>query len=282
MQLYKFVASKDAVLNMARGNLKFTPIEQLNDPMELVPELVPSDVVESLKALREVGMSEEQFEWLGQQEVLLNLLAPEEIVLRRPKTLAEANRMLTISAYDNLGYMRTKLVSTVKSIRAKVGVLSLTARWDSLAMWAHYASNANGFVVILDNLHEAFPGDGTGSLNVPKPVTYTSEFRGMTFDPATQDRLFFSKFAEWSYEQEWRVVLPLAQCRHVVPPGLYLKTIEAHHFAGVICGRNVPDDIIATLKSELSAINPAAEIKVARIEGAKITLAAYQQPASHA
>ena len=37
MRLFKFVGSKSAVLNMARGTLKFTPLDELNDPSELTP-----------------------------------------------------------------------------------------------------------------------------------------------------------------------------------------------------------------------------------------------------
>ena len=72
-------------------------------------------------------------------------------------------------------------------------------------MWAHYADLARGFVVVFENLEQSFKGDETGSLNIPKPVVYAEQFLGMTFDPSTQDRLFFSKLSDWSYEREWRV-----------------------------------------------------------------------------
>jgi hypothetical protein len=48
-------------------------------------------------------------------------------------------------------------------------------------MWAHYAEQAKGFVVIFDRLDRVFKGDETGSLNVTKPVDYTEEFLGMTY-----------------------------------------------------------------------------------------------------
>jgi hypothetical protein len=31
MRLFKFVGSQSAVLNVARGSLKFTPLDELND-----------------------------------------------------------------------------------------------------------------------------------------------------------------------------------------------------------------------------------------------------------
>jgi hypothetical protein len=37
MRLFKFVASKSAILSIASGSLKFTPIDDLNDPSELTP-----------------------------------------------------------------------------------------------------------------------------------------------------------------------------------------------------------------------------------------------------
>ena len=58
-------------------------------------------------------------------------------------------------------------------------------------------------------LEQEFPGDGTGSLNVVKPVRYVEDLVGLTHDPSTQDNLFFSKFEDWRYEREWRVVSAL-------------------------------------------------------------------------
>jgi hypothetical protein len=87
-------------------------------------------------------MTQDQFDWLQRQGAVLDLLSPEEKILDAPRTLAEANRMLSISAFDNLDYMEKKLFTTVRNIRARVGILSLSQRYDSLLMWAHYADLA--------------------------------------------------------------------------------------------------------------------------------------------
>lgn len=278
MQLYKFVASSSAVTNMARGSMKFTPIVQLNDPTEMIPVIDRTAVRDSLVRLRQAGLSQHQFEWLVRQEATLDLLAPREKVLRAPRSLEEANRMLTLSAYDNLEYMQRKLFATVESIRAKVGILSLTERYDSLPMWAHYADQAKGFVVRLEKLDAAFPGDATGSLNVPKPVSYAATFSGMTFDPATQDRLFFSKLADWSYEREWRIVMPLSQCRHVMPADLRLHDIAASHVTAVICGWRVSANDVASLRDDLARIGLPAAVIQARLDGARVVLDERPQP----
>lgn len=97
-----------------------------------------------------------------------------------------------------------------------------------------YADQAKGFVVIFEGLERSFKGDDTGSLNVPKRVMYTERFMGMTFDPSTQDRLFFSKLSDWSYEREWRVVTALEACRRSSDGKLYLRDVAPLHLAGLI------------------------------------------------
>jgi hypothetical protein len=270
-RLFKFVASPAAIINMARGSFKFTPIAELNDPSELTPIMDRAAVRRSLSQIRESGLTEEQFAWLHCQEAVLDLLAPGEKVLTAPASLEEANRMLSIRAYDDLDFMERKLFSTIRTIRERVGILSLTERYDSLPMWAHYADLARGYVAVLEDLRRSFPGDRTGSLNVPKPVSYADRFLGMTFDPATQDRIFFSKLSDWSYEREWRVVTQLNACE--TPDGrLRLRNVGPGHLTEVICGWRVEPSDAAALREKLGRIDPGIRIVLARLEGGIVTL----------
>jgi len=272
MRLFKFVGSKSAVLNMAKGWLKFTPLDELNDPSELTPVMDRAAVRSSLELLRTNGLTQDQYDWLVRQGAVLDVLAPQGKVLNAPKTLAEANRMLSISAYDNLDYMERKLFAAIETIRAKVGILSLSERYDSLPMWAHYTNQAKGFVVIFENLERSFNGDETGSLNVPKPVVYTERFIGMTFDPATQDRLFFSKLSDWSYEREWRVVTALDACRRSSDGKLYLRDVTPLHLTGVIRGWRVGAEDLSSLRDDLKRVNPNARLIAATLDGGRVIL----------
>lgn len=272
MRLFKFVASRSAVLNMARGALKFTPIDELNDPSELTPVMDRAAVRSSLELLRENGLTEDQFVWLRRQEAVLDRLAPAEMVLRAPRTIAEANRILSLAVYEDLDYMENKLFSTIKSIRAQVGILSLSERYDSLPMWAHYADLARGFVVVLENIDRSFAGDTTGSLNAPKRVDYAERFIGMTYDPSTQDRLFFSKLLDWSYEREWRVVTALQDCSRSLDGKLYLRDVDPLHVTGVICGWRVNADDIQSLRNDLPRTNHNLRLVSAILDGGTVNL----------
>jgi hypothetical protein len=265
MCLFKFVPSKSAVLNMAKGSLKFTPINQLNDPSEMIPVMDDHAVRSSLQSLRADGLTTKQFQWLRHQSATLDLLAPEKKILNVPKSLAEANRKLASKDYDDFKLMQKEQFDTINIIRERVGILSLSDRFDSLPMWAHYADLAKGFVVRFDNLKRSFPGDKTGSLNIPKPVTYRDRLPGMTFDPSTQDHLFFSKLSDWSYEREWRVVTALSACR--LDGSLYLRDVLPDHMTGVICGWRADPEDVKWLRKELTRVNSGASLVSAFMDG---------------
>jgi len=270
--LYKFVGGQTAVRAIARGALKFTTIAELNDPSELVPHMDRDAVLASLVAIRRTGYTPEQFEWLGRQEALLRLLSPETRVLSRPSTIQRANRTLALSVYDNLEFMEQQLLKTISLIRSRVGVLSLTARFDSLPMWAHYGALAKGYVLRFDNLDSEFPENSTGSLNVVKPVNYVDDLVGMTHDPLTQDNLFFSKFQDWSYEREWRVVSALSSCQLSSDGKMHLRHISPSLVTGVICGWNAPDDEVSSLAADLSCTNPDLEMLAASLDRGHVCL----------
>jgi len=272
MRLFKFVSSRDAILSMAQGLLKFTPIDDLNDPSELTPIMDRAAVRSSLQTLRRNGHTDEQLIWLRHQDAIFDLLAPEEKVIGAPKSRKEADRILRSSIFDDLDYMERKLFSTIKLIRSRVGIMSLSERFDSLPMWAHYAKLAHGFVAVLDNLEDSFAGDATGSLNVTKRVTYVQRYIGMTFDPCTQDRIFFSKLSDWSYEREWRVVTALSACKKASNSNLFLRTLKRSPLRGVICGWRIREDEISALTNDLHSVDRRIQIILAHLDGGVVSL----------
>ena len=247
MVLYKFVSSLTSVVKIAAGKLKFTPISELNDPNELAPFYEWTEVKASLQGLRAKCFTEEQFVWLQRQGATFDKLAPGARKAPMPRSIADANRMLHAAAYDNEVLMRREFEGLVRTIQERVGVHSFAATYDLLPLWAHYADNARGFVIRYEGMADEFPGDVTGSLSHLKPVRYAPEPQHVTFDPATQDRLFFSKFDAWSYEQEWRVVLALDDCTQEIlrantgdpastAKTLHLRSVPPERVTGVVCG----------------------------------------------
>ena len=226
----------------------------------------------SLRSIRESGYNLEQFKWLECQEIVLRLLSPETRIFSRPATIDEANRLLKLSAYDDIDLMERQLLSTISLIRSRVGVLSLTECFKSLPMWAHYGAQARGYVLRLEGLDQKFAQDDTGSLNILKPVKYVEDLVGMTHDPATQDNLFLCKFQDWSYEREWRIISPLSVCTISADRRMHLRCVAPSIVTGIICGWNVSEKAIGLLAGDLSRTNPDLSMYRAVLDRGRVQL----------
>jgi hypothetical protein len=270
--LYKFIGNPGAVRHLLAGNLKFTPTRELNDPSELLPNVIPEDVRKSLQLLRDQGYSDDDMLSLRQQESLLRQLAPRFLAIDVPTTKEQATAIARSAFYNNLPHLERLLSETAEEISSGVGLLCLTKRNDSLPMWAHYAANAAGLVVEFRDLDIVFCGDQTGVLRQPTAVRYEREHLGVSFDPRSHRSLFFSKFSDWSYEEEVRVVLPLVDCRRTCIDGhqVYFFDIPKHHVVHIILGWRVPAMIADDVVKLAQSINPSVRISRMGIKRGKI------------
>ena len=160
-------------------------------------------------------------------------------------------------------------------IASRVGIFCLSKRFDSLPMWAHYANNAAGLAIEFADLDSSFEGDATGVLREPREVVYESEIEGVTFDPRSHESLFFSKYSDWSYEQEVRVVLPLSECR-VMATGsssLYLFDVPRTCVRRVILGWNVQPTMANAVRAAVAVANPRVAVVHAQFRRGRVTLA---------
>lgn len=271
--LYKFIGNPDDAQFLLEGRVKFTPIKELNDPTELQPSVLPDDVQESLIRLRERGYTSDDMAYLRQQGALLQRLAPAFQAIQVPATREQATAVVRSSFYDNLPLLIRLLSQTAEQISSQVGLLCLTKRNDSLPMWVHYAANATGLVIQFQDLHNVFRGDETGILHQPISVCYERDRMGVTFDPKSHETLFFSKFADWSYEEEVRVVLPLSDCRQemIGSRAVYLFDIPKRHIARILLGWRVAPRIADKVIHLIRSTNATVEVAQMRIERGQLS-----------
>jgi hypothetical protein len=129
---------------------------------------------------------------------------------------------------------------------SQLGVLSLSARNDSLLEWSHYAGGASGFAVGYRGISE---GDREA---VPAfPVTYSGE-RARLFPLGDSDwvEILSTKSDDWAYEREWRYVRTAPDGGHGnmdVPTGAIVevclgpRTSTAHRDAVLATVRDLED-----------------------------------------
>jgi hypothetical protein len=273
--LYKYIANCSAIEHLLAGTVKFTPIPELNDPSELVPFLDQTEVAESLSRLRREGYCDADMDDLRRQAELLQVLAPQFQAIDVPPTKELATEIIRSQFYSLLSEpLEQLLYETAREMSSKVGLFCLSRRFDSLPMWAHYAQNAAGLIVEFQGLNEVFTGDSTGILAQPIPVTYDRERGGVTFNPRSHESIFFSKFSDWRYEEEVRVVLPLAKCslKSTEIQSLYLYQMPQRHVSRLILGWNMPPADVTEITHCARNINPAVTVVQARCVRGKVEL----------
>jgi hypothetical protein len=273
MRLYKYISSEVALKNIVDGKIKFATISSLNDPTELLPRIYEDELLRSLHAKRDHGYNEDDLLDLQKQEALFRLLSPETMVVSAPKSTESANALIGLPIYDNIDYLKKKFNQTVELMSSRCGIFCLSTCDNSLPMWAHYANNANGFVIEFQNLQDYFSGDNTGILNMVRGVDYKEIRTGVSFDSGSYSSIFFEKDSDWSYEQGKRVVVELSSCEQLLVDGnlIYFKNIDKNLISRVILGWKIPLQRVTEISDEIRKINPNIEISSAKVIDGRIT-----------
>ncbi len=143
-----------------------------------------------------------------------------------------------------------------RTLPGLVGVLCLTESPDNLLMWAHYAKSHQGFVVEFDGNDKFFNrrrSDEDEFFHLRK-VRYSAKRPSVALADVSFD-IFLTKGEEWEREQEWRMLVPLADACEVRP--IPESPVPAHLFSfpkqvvrSVIAGARASED----LKQRISSI----------------------------
>lgn len=92
----------------------------------------------------------------------------------------------------------------IHEYRHKLGLYCLTERRDSILMWSHYAADHTGYCL------EFEATDNTPVFGAAQCVSYADAYPEINFYNTTnEDKLtlsFLTKFTDWSYEREWRII----------------------------------------------------------------------------
>ncbi len=110
----------------------------------------------------------------------------------------------------------------LERVRDQVGLMSMSSDSLNVVMWAHYGDNHSGVCLGIDPDHLWFkdyhPKDAFwqrfGNIFQFGRMDYLKErpkFEGISSEEYIQ-RAYFSKYLDWSYEREFRLLRPLSEC----------------------------------------------------------------------
>jgi len=124
--------------------------------------------------------------------------------------------------------MRNDLVAMLGH---RIGLYCLSQHNDSILMWSHYSEDHKGYCL------EFEATDQTPMFGAAQSVTYSDKYPVIdvirTPNEEQIDLVFLTKFSEWKYEQEWRII------DHEIGPGTHEYPKEL--LKGVVFGMNMPE-----------------------------------------
>jgi len=133
-------------------------------------------------------------------------------------------------AADKLAYMQLR--EGLRATMQKIGVLCLSETPNEILMWSHYADYHKGFCI------EYRVDESSVLKRVAKPVRYTEIYPSLSLKnlPGDTEENFidvcvYTKAKQWSYEREWRVIMPGGEKLYRAPAPI----------SAIIFGARMPD-----------------------------------------
>lgn len=158
-----------------------------------------------------------------------------------------------------------------------IGILCLTESPANLLMWAHYADSHQGFVIEFDSDAPFFdqrlgPSDEFRHL---RKVVYDDQRPSMVLSEVADFSPFLTKGLDWSYEAEWRMMLPLAAATKVIgegPTAIHLFEYPREAIQSVIFGCRMSD---SKQEEILKLLNDNDEFKHVHVAKAETDASTY-------
>jgi hypothetical protein len=225
MTVYKY-GNPDRLDVLRRERIRFTQPSALNDPFELYPyfqNVVPEAfLVEQLTSVDITPHLIEAYDKIPEQARAGVSLDDFLEYCKRSLETDEGREVFwqTFAIATNTIKDLTPWIQEQMAIGfgSKIGILSLTTAPDNALMWSHYAAQHRGIVIGFDENNTFFDRRRT-----PEDDFYwlrQVEYRPPTSDKSMMDLngtdVLIRKSPEWTYEQEWRMLVPVSAATETV------------------------------------------------------------------
>lgn len=282
MTLFKYIRREriDVIENL---EIRFTQPDALNDPFELRPHfesiVAEADVLANFPQtpvdLRPM-VAQAYFMLSEDQRAMLPLEAAiqalEAFMATDDARQATAQRLQIFlrSMRDGAAPIRDAIY---RAFNDNVGILSLSEVPDNELMWAHYADRHTGLALCFDEKHLFFNRQSTENdeFYFVREVRY-SDRPALPLVPIDGDALLITKGTQWSYEKEWRMLVPLRDATRLLTIAgetVHLFAFPPDALRGIILGAHTSLDTEASVQRVLS---DRPELRHARVTRATIDL----------
>lgn len=266
MTLFKYIRPEriDVIENL---EIRFTQPDALNDPFELRPHfeslVAEADVLANLPQapvnLRPMVaqaysmLSEEQRAMLPLDAAMQAIEAFMATDDAREAT-AQGLQLFLQLMRDGVAPIREAIY---RAFNDNVGILSLSEIPSHELMWSHYADTHQGLVLCFDERHSFFNRrrSENDEFYFVRKVHY-SDGPANSLASLDGDALLVTKGTKWSYEKEWRMLVPLRDATRSLKIGgdmVYLFAFPPNALRGIILGAHATPAMEASVQNLLKA-----------------------------
>lgn len=267
-QLFKYFSPQIARTFLQSWALRFTPPDLFNDPFEFRPllSLCSADFAES--------QFHRDFDRIIHEQYRDNpILEAHGISFEWYQAYAQSRRGLAAKEMVALlPFLEAVARNTMSRLWAeRIGVLCLSEDYTNLLMWAHYADSHRGICVGFDPSHSFFcrrlsPDDDLRQL---RKLRYSKDRPHVELVSADSFSDFLTKSIEWSYEREWRMLMPLEDASITIPGHprpISLFNMATSAVTKIFIGAAATEDTVQVVKDCLATQPDAAHIRVFRMQ----------------
>ena len=240
--LHRYFSFSNGYDVLNNGTLFFSTIDKYNDPFELIPAAT-SDIFryppkEIRAKIAEIAQTEEgkkkikELEQeLGVDDFIMGASVIASAFAYPYLTAAIATGLFLLGLTDetdNLKLFATKYFPVFQSAKS----CCFSKVYDSALMWSHYADGHKGIVLSFDTFVNYWSGEGFHE------ITYSSKRIGLPSESTDANEYTWNmlthKSADWSYEQEYRMI-KMNMGQNVIP-------FDPHALKAIRLGLNIDED----------------------------------------
>lgn len=163
----------------------------------------------------------------------------------------------------------SEIDSILEDVANNMGILSLSTSPFNMPLWAHYGNNHKGICVEYDiksilKLNTYFKYRILKVYYINKRIDITDILKKLfkyikNNDESNQMRICYSlymimtlKHKDWTYEDEWRIFMPLEECNSSGKTGRYKNPLKV---SAIYIGKDCENDDIIKIKSVAQKLN---------------------------
>lgn len=263
--------------------LRASPPSALNDPFEMKPpfqtaidkSLIRPQLDAVLTASWDDLIDQSYHEWPEELRKLVSRDSMKELLRTHPPDRSEVAREINGVVDGFLGAVNAELPRFRKIMTDKfeeLGVICFSEPGDNPLMWSHYAGSHRGFAVGFDAHHPFFDRRRSADdefYHLRKVAYNESRTAIASLADVSGVALFDTKSADWAYEREWRLLIPLSDLPITpdAPSGVHLVEFPVDSISAIILGIAATDEVRAGAVAFCSR-SPAVQLLEARLDDA--------------